>query len=78
MGIFTVLVFLWSWNLSLSGAKAFAAILVIAVLYGLLIEIVQHSLVANRSFDWGDLLADLGGSLLGLWAWRVYKKNRPL
>jgi VanZ family protein len=50
----------------------------VAVAYGLSIEIIQDRLVTNRSFDLGDLLADFIGSIIGVWLWVRYKKNKPL
>ncbi len=47
-------------------------------MYGLLIEVVQDQLIDNRSWDLGDVAADFIGSLLGVFVWDRYKKNKPL
>lgn len=78
IGIFTVLVFLWSFALEVAALTGFIMILMISVLYGLLVEVVQHRFIPNRSFDYGDLLADFIGSITGILFWRRYKKNKPL
>jgi VanZ family protein len=78
IGFFTVLLFLWNWAFRLNKRGDFYLILLLAILYGFLIEVVQHYLIINRSFDLGDLVADTIGSLVGLWTWSLYKKNRPL
>lgn len=78
IGIFTVLVFLWSFALEVAALTGFIMILMISVLYGLLVEVVQHRFIPNRSFDYGDLVADFIGSITGILFWRRYKKNKPL
>ncbi len=42
----------WYWLISLAG-----------ILYGVAMEFVQRDLVANRSFEGADILADMVGSL---------------
>ena len=34
-------------------------------LYGVLMEFVQRNFIPNRTFDVGDIIADLGGGLIG-------------
>ncbi len=75
VGLFAVLVFLWG--------SAFAPlfkkiwwVLMVAIAYGLVVEIVQKNWVPNRSFDLYDVLADAGGSMLGVFVWlRVNRKK---
>lgn len=45
-------------------------------LYGIAMEFVQKYWVINRSFDFGDIVSDILGSLLGFWisAKRYIKK----
>jgi VanZ family protein len=43
--------------------------------YGLLIELLQHFFIANRYFDWIDLLADAAGASLGLFVVGRYIKK---
>jgi VanZ family protein len=79
IGFFALLLFLWRSAFS-SGKKFYNTYLFIAaVVYGLLIEILQGLIVPQRSFDIYDLYADAFGALLGLLVWMgVYKKNKPL
>jgi VanZ family protein len=64
--------------LKLTHSSAYVIAITVAVAYGLSIEIIQDRLVTNRSFDLGDLLADFIGSIIGIWLWVRYKKNKPL
>ncbi|HVF97512.1 MAG TPA: VanZ family protein [Flavisolibacter sp.] len=76
-GFFAVLLYLWRYFLS---EKVIDTLLLLAValLYGLTIEAIQHFFIRNRSFDLGDVLADMAGAIAGLWFWvRLYKKIDP-
>ena len=46
-------------------AKLSFWIAILAVIYGICMELVQHYFVLNRSFELNDILADLIGSLIG-------------
>jgi len=48
---------------------------VVAILYGLAIEVVQHYFIPGRSFELTDLLADAIGSCMGAAIWRAYIKK---
>jgi len=74
IGFFIVLVLLWSWYLELERTRTYFIIILTAVLYGFIIELVQHYLILNRSFDLGDLAADTLGALFGIFIWDRYKK----
>jgi VanZ family protein len=60
-------------------------IVFLTLVYGILLEFFQKNFIPNRSFDRGDIVADLAGSLIGYlvthWflAWNnrraLYKKN---
>jgi VanZ family protein len=77
-GFFALLVFLWRFFFGL-GNKYTYLLFALAFAYGMGVELIQHYLIANRSFDAGDVVADLFGAAVGLIVWlRVYKKNRPL
>jgi VanZ family protein len=76
-GFFALLLFLWRFYFPVSG-KFHLMLLLMALLYGFAVEMVQHHFVANRSFDIGDLAADMVGAVTGVWIWGWYKKNRPL
>ena len=70
---FAVLLFLWhcqyasSWRISL-------LLLLVAFVYGLGVEVIQHYLIVNRSFDAGDVVADMTGAIVGVAVWRYIKK----
>lgn len=75
IGLFAVLLFLWrssfEWRIRHYGYL----LLLMAIGYGFLVEVVQLYWVSNRSFDLYDVAADAAGSVLGLFTWsRVYKK----
>jgi VanZ family protein len=78
IGIFITLLLLWCRALKLERSSTYVIAIMVAIAYGLSIEIIQDRLVTNRSFDLGDLLADFIGSMLGVWLWVRYKKNKPL
>jgi VanZ family protein len=79
IGLFVGLSVAWSWALGLTTSKSLRVLFFILSFYGILVEVVQHQYIANRSFDVGDWIADMAGSLLGIWFWWYrYKKNRPL
>jgi VanZ like family len=69
IGVFIGLVFLWSRALQLVTRKSLLLLILIAVVYGFVIEIVQDRFIPNRSFDWSDLLADFVGCMIGLRVW---------
>ena len=79
LGIFAALVFLWRSAFNFRFRGYHALILLVAMVYGMLVELIQDRWVTNRSYDPYDFLADVAGSFLGLYVWlRVYKKNKPL
>ena len=48
----------------------------VAVAYGIIIEIVQETLIVTRSFEVEDILADSMGAGLGLACWYVFMESR--
>jgi VanZ family protein len=77
-GLFAGLVFLFCSAFN-SLSKKLWMVLLGAVAYGFIVELVQKNWVPNRSFDVYDVLADTAGSIIGLVVWlRVNKKNKPL
>jgi VanZ family protein len=82
IGLFLFLVVLFSWAANLLNNQHLIWVLFAAAVYGMIIEICQDKLVANREFDIGDWIADLLGALIGGWLWlyisRRYKKSKPL
>lgn len=74
-GFFAVLLF--SWRFFFDADKRFTWILFgLAFCYGLTVEVIQHYLVVNRSFDLLDVAADMLGAAAGLIVWtsRYIKK----
>ncbi|HEX2534041.1 MAG TPA: VanZ family protein [Chitinophagaceae bacterium] len=74
VGIFFGLAWTWSLALGLKGFRRSAGMIAVLLVYGMLVEVVQHYFIVNRSFDIGDFVADTGGCLLGVWFW-TYIKN---
>ena len=69
--LFMVLVILWSRGLSRQGGKrslgkVFIYLGLLALIYGLIMELIQGNYIPNRSFDVGDLAADAVGSIAGV------------
>jgi len=77
-GFFFILLFLWRFYFPFVFTKTWILI-VLAFIYGIGIEIIQNEWIENRSFDMGDVVADVAGAIAGLYIWQKwYKKNRPL
>lgn len=77
-GFFALLIYSWRFYFP-ADVKYNGWILLFAFCYGMGVEVIQHYFVANRSFDLGDIAADMAGAVIGLWGWhRGYIKNRPL
>jgi VanZ family protein len=72
--IFSLLCFFWGTGLKTFTVREKLFLFAAALLYGLLVEVVQGRYVPNRSFDPGDVVADAGGAVLGLWLMRFIKK----
>ena len=75
IGFFAVLIILWNWAANSTNRNWSWTILVAAVMYGLVVEFVQHNFIPNRGFDMGDWIADIAGSLLGVWFYGRYIKK---
>jgi VanZ family protein len=73
-GFFALLLFLWRFYFS-TALKYSYLLLFVALLYGLGVEAVQHYFIANRSFDLGDVAADMAGAVAGLLIWGWYIKK---
>lgn len=75
---FAVLVFLNRFSFYKSRQPNYF-LLSVAFIYAVLVEVVQHHFVSNRSFDLWDIVADMAGAVAGIWFWMKYvQKNRPL
>ena len=82
IGLFAVLVGCWCWARSRSAQdkkkmkNEFLLIAILALAYGTGMEFVQRYLVVNRSFDFGDIIADGIGAAAGfLFSSRTYIKK---
>lgn len=82
IGLIGLLVISWCWGFQKKLANKqkltglFRWILLLAIAYGVGMEFVQKHLVANRSFDGGDIIADSAGAIIGyLYSSRVYIKK---
>jgi VanZ family protein len=84
VGIFALLVFLFCNPIQAKGffnnliVKVYFIIMIVAIIYGLIMEFVQGSFVANRSFDWLDVVADIVGAYIGYsFVKNKIKKQKP-
>ena len=82
IGLIGLLVVSWCWGMQkkLTNKQKLAGIfrwiLFLAIAYGVGMEFVQKHLVANRSFDGGDIIADSAGAIIGyLYSSRAYIKK---
>ena len=55
-----------------SRIKWLVAVAIVGAGYGIAMEFVQKYYVINRAFEYGDILADIGGCLLGWWLGKKY------
>ena len=63
------------WSLS----KTIKYIGFLAVFYGMFIEVLQHTVTANRMAEAGDVLANTIGAIVGIvLIWWYFSKERPL
>ena len=70
IGLFAVLTFLGCLAITVKNHvetyhRYFIMCGIVAFIYGILMEFVQHYFIPNRSFDIYDMLADGAGALLG-------------
>lgn len=69
--IFAVLVFfimlglIKTWRFSFLLVKIRIIAVIIAILYGVLVELVQHNFTVDRSGEFNDLIADIIGAFCG-------------
>lgn len=52
--------------------KVLLIVLIISSTYGILMEIMQYLFFPNRYFDYGDIIANILGSILGIFIIRIY------
>ena len=73
IGLFGIMVFLFGWGLLKTKQdirqlkKSFLIIASGCLAYGIIMEFVQDNFIPNRSFDYGDILADFVGCFAGWW-----------
>jgi VanZ family protein len=78
LGSFMVMVILWCLAVyKFSSARkdfavAFVVIMISVILYGVGMEFVQLYLVANRSFDIWDIVANTAGAVIG---WQICRRR---
>ena len=70
--MFSLLVFLFCWGIKrkYNHEKRNRILILIAIAgvsYGIAMEYVQQNFIPNRSFDTGDILADIIGCFAGWW-----------
>ncbi|MFD2918123.1 VanZ family protein [Terrimonas rubra] len=83
IGMFAMMVFLWCWGITRFSARPkqklkqiFVWVFILSCAYGIGMEYVQENLVIHRSFDVGDIIADIVGALCGLgYAWYRFIKK---
>ena len=65
--MFAIMTILWCMAIPKKSNKPryFLMVSSLAFLYGVMMEFVQQNLVTNRSFDLGDIGADLLGVVIG-------------
>ncbi len=79
MLFFGLFVFLWAWGLTYGCAARLKNPLLYAftvgIIYSVAIEIIQHQFIPGRMGDWGDVLADIIGCLIGYGIYQAWKKT---
>lgn len=73
-GFFALLVIIWLWAL-MPIKRGVIRLVLTVVFYGIAVEVIQDRFVPNRSFDIGDWMADMTGSIAGVWVWYRYIKK---
>ena len=74
-GIFLLMAFLFIWTYHLFSTSQLLILLLLLAAYGFIVEVIQDQFVKNRSMDMKDWVADVAGSLLGIWLARRYIKK---
>jgi VanZ family protein len=76
--LFFILSFLFLKGLMIEKKIQILLLLACSSVYGATVEVIQHQFIANRSFDGGDILANMAGAIAGVLAGLRYIKNKPL
>jgi len=69
-----VFYFVFMWFCMLGGGMSLKKALILAISYGLIIEILQHTLTTQRQFDLLDVVANSVGALL-FYVLKVFKST---
>jgi hypothetical protein len=72
------LILLWTLSSEHLSNKNVYLLLVIAICYGILIEVLQASMALGRSYQWDDIIANTIGCILGVLLIPFFRKNMPL
>lgn len=67
----------WNYYISHKKLKYMYILLAGVFMYGVVMEILQRTLHNGRDFDFKDMLANLTGTLLGLWIYRFLERRKP-
>lgn len=75
--LFAMNVLFWGWHYQLNGRPIgqlriiFLTATALMIILGVVLEYIQLYFIPNRSFDGGDIIADVIGSVLGgIWLYR--------
>jgi VanZ family protein len=71
IGLFLSLTHISCWALQVTVKKTLIKIFLFAVVYGIVVELVQDQFIPNRSMDLGDWAADIIGGFIGVWFWNL-------
>jgi VanZ family protein len=58
------------------GTRETGGILAFAAAYGVLMEFVQYAFVPGRYYEYGDMLANASGAVLGWLAFRLFSRRK--
>jgi len=81
IGLFLALSLLWTLLLDrkdLAYTKAMVLLFLLLLFYGMVIELIQHTLLPTRTADPWDVLANTIGILLGIWMGRRLGQTKGL
>lgn len=67
--IFAYVVLMWSWLLvqrNNNSLKKRLVLFICLMVFGIILEILQGTVITNRTTDWKDVVANISGLILGL------------
>ncbi len=71
IGLFLVLTYLVCWAFKINKKNSLLQIFIASAVYGVAVEFIQEKFVVNRHLDLGDWAADIAGSFIGIWIWKL-------